>query len=233
MQHIIIKQKNVIETRTAAKGDLRIYIANKSRGKMFNLEHLKHYNISRGGIYKILERADNESCHERVREKGRVAKIITPNAIKRLKNMFDHSEHISTGQAARKFGCTHSHIIHSLGKHTGISAFKKQTIPDQTESQKERIKRSVDSLYRNIQGKSVILDDESYFTLSHSTINGNSIYYSSDRKKTPSSVKYCKKRIFEPKLVVWIAASDKCLSEPFLFPAVSQLTNIRTRRVGL
>lgn len=74
-------------------------------------------------------------------------------------------------------------------------------------------------MYRNLQDKSVILDDESYFTLSHSTINGNSVYYSSDRTKTLSSVKFCKKRKFESKLLVWIAASDKGLSEPFFLPS--------------
>ena len=90
------------------------YLANRSRGKPFTLEHFNHVNITRRGIYKILERADNESGHKRVRGSGRVAKIMTPVAIKRLKTMFDHSDRVSTRQAARKFGYTHSHIIKTL-----------------------------------------------------------------------------------------------------------------------
>ena len=191
------------------------YLANRSRGKPFTLEHFNHVNITRRDIYKILERADNESGHKRVRGSGRVAKIMTPVAIKRLKTMFDHSDRVSTRQAARKFGCTHSHIIKTLAKHTNINAFKKKNIPDRKDGQKERIKACIDRLYRNSQGKSIILDDESYFTLTHSTINGNNIFYSSDRNETPSSVKYRKNLKFEPKVLVWIAASEKGLSEPF------------------
>lgn len=202
------------------------YLANRSRGKPFTLEHFKHFNISRRGIYKILKRADNDSRHERVRGSGRVAKIMTPKSIKRLKTMFDHSDRVSTRQAARKFRCTQPHIVKTLAKYTDIAVYKKQNIPDRKDCQKERIKKCIDRLYRNSQGKSIILDDESYFTLSHSTINGNDIYYSSDRNKTPASDKYRKKRKFEPKVLVWIAASEKGLSEPFFVPsglAVNQL----------
>lgn len=195
------------------------YLANKSRGKLFTLEHFSHVKITKRSVYRILERAENESGYKRVPGSGRVAKIMTPKGIKRLKTMFDHSDRISTTQAARKFKCTHPHIIKTLAKHTNINAYRKQGIPDRLESQKGRIKTGIDRVYRKFQGKSVILDDESYFTLSHSTINGNDTYYSSDRDKTPASVKYRKKRKFEPKVLVWLAASDKGLSQPFFVPS--------------
>ena len=125
-----------------------------------------------------------------------MAKIMTPKAINQLKTMLDHSDWVSTRQAARKFGCTHPLIIQTLAKYTELNAYTKQEIPDRQDSQKERIKACIDRLYRNFQGKSIILDDESYFSLSHSTINRNNIYYSSDRNKTPDSIKYRKKRKF-------------------------------------
>ena len=195
------------------------YLANRSCGKAFTLEHFKHVNISKRAIYRILERAENESGYERVPGSGRVAKIMTSKGIKRLNDMFDHTDQVSTRQAARKFGCTHPHIIKTLSKYTEINAYTKQGIPDRQENQKERIKTGIDRLYRKFQGKSVILDDEFYFTLSHSTINGNGTYYSSDRDKTPASVKYRIKRKFEPKVLVWLAGSDKGLSEPFFVPS--------------
>ena len=53
-----------------------------------------------------------------------------------------------------------------------------------------------------------ILDD-AYFTLSHSTFNGNSYFYSSDISTTPASIKYNRpKQKYEAKLLVWICMSE-------------------------
>ena len=92
------------------------YLANRSRGKPFILEHFKHVKITKRSIYRIIERAENELGHKRVPGSGRVAKIMNPKGIKSLKKMFDHSDRVSTRQASRKLGCTHSHIIKTLAK---------------------------------------------------------------------------------------------------------------------
>jgi hypothetical protein len=195
------------------------YIENRSKGKKFTIEHYKSEGVPRQTIYDIIRRAENDSGHQRVRGSGRVAKVMTPKAITRLKAMFDHSDRISMRQAARKFKCDPSYICKTLAKKTSIKNYAKENIPDRQESQQERIKTGIDRVYRDFSKKSVILDDESYFTLSHSTINGNGSYYSSDRLKTPASVKYCKKRKFEPKVLVWLAGSEKGFSEPFFVPS--------------
>ncbi|XP_065645234.1 uncharacterized protein LOC136075726 [Hydra vulgaris] len=124
-------------------------------------------------------------------------KTMTTKGIKRLKTIFDYSDLVSIRPAGRKYGCSHSHIIKTLAKYTDIKSYTKQGTPHRQENQNEQIKTGIDRLYRDFKRK---LDDESYFTLSHSTINGNSTYYSSNRDKTPPSVKYRKKRKFEPKI---------------------------------
>jgi hypothetical protein len=58
--------------------------------------------------------------------------------------------------------------------------------------------RKCDIIYLKNPGISWILDDETYFTLSHSTINGNS--YSA----TPEINNYKPKQKYEAKLLVWI-----------------------------
>ena len=60
-----------------------------------------------------------------------------------------------------------------------------------------------------------LLDDESYFTMSISSLPGNDRFYSSNVSKTPESVKNKYKAKFEPKLLFWICISPKGLSEPF------------------
>jgi len=66
--------------------------------------------------------------------------------------------------------------------------------------------------FNHTSGISWVLDDESYFTLSHSTINGNDIFYSSNSAKTLASVKYTPVKKFEPKLLVWVCVSKKGIS---------------------
>ncbi|KAL4465543.1 hypothetical protein ABPG72_013992 [Tetrahymena utriculariae] len=70
---------------------------------------------------------------------------------------------------------------------------------------------------RRIKYKDVnwVIDDESYFTLSHSTINGNDSFYSSNISNTPSSVKYRTATKFESKILVWICFSNEGLSQPY------------------
>ena len=87
------------------------------------------------------------------------------------------------------------------------------------DSQLQRISICSDRLYRKLQDKSVNLDDESYFTLMHSTINGNDNFYSSDIQETPSSVKYRKVSKLEKKNLAWIAFSTEGISEPFFVPS--------------
>ena len=195
------------------------YLNNKLLGKKFIVAHFNAEKVPRSTIYEIIKRVENDSGYKRVQESGRVAKIMTPKGIKRLKTIFDHSDRVSMRQAGQKYGCSHSHIIKTLAKYTDIKSYKKQGIPHRQENQNERIKTGIDRLYRDFKGKLLIFDDESYFTLSHTTINGNSTYYSNNRDKAPPSVKYRKKRKFEPKVLVWLAASDKGISKPFFVPS--------------
>ena len=48
-----------------------------------------------------------------------------------------------------------------------------------------------------LEGKSFVLDDESYFSISKSEMNGNDIYYYSDKQSSPPSKKYKFKKKFE------------------------------------
>ena len=126
--------------------------------------------------------------------------------------MFDHRDGVSTRQAARKFKCSQPYIVKTLSTKTSIKIRKKQKIPSRNDDQRERIPKCCDRLYRKLQGNSVILDDESYFTLTHSTINGNQNFYSSEVAATSSKVKYRQKMpvcLYPSQLKAWIQACFK------------------------
>ena len=70
-------------------------------------------------------------------------------------------------------------------------------------------------LYKNFRDSEWIIDDESYFTSDHSSINGNRIFYSSDTSLTPPSVKYIPTAKYSDKILVWITILSKGVSKPF------------------
>ncbi len=90
----------------------------------------------------------------------------------------------------------------------------KKNIPERTESQKQVARSKCGNLYLKNPNISWVLDDESYFTLNHNTINGNNIYYTDDVSQTPSSIKYATVENYEQKLLVWICISERGISAP-------------------
>ena len=78
----------------------------------------------------------------------------------------------------------------------GIHKYKKQKVPDRSDQQKEVNRAKCATLYRKYRDREWILDDESYFTKIHSTINGI------------AKVKFRRKNKYEKKLLVWIALSS-------------------------
>lgn len=214
-----INLKMVSKQEDRRKRIYEFYFSNRDKGKKFTVDHFLAERVPGKTIYRIISRVENNSGHQRVKGSGRVAKIMTKRRIERLKGMFDHKDGVSQRQAGRKFGCSHQFITKTLKTKTNIRVHKKIVIPKRTEDQKDKIKIRADRLYRKLQNKSCILDDESYFTLTHSTINGNSNFYSSNVSVTPSSVKYKQKAKYEDKLLVYICMSEKGVSRPYFVPS--------------
>ena len=96
----------------------------------------------------------------------------------------------------------------------GIQKYKKQKIPDRSDQQKEVNRAKCATLYRKYRDREWILDDDSYFTKTHFTINGNDNFYSDNIDFAPANVKFRRKH--EKKLLVWIAMSPRGISEPFI-----------------
>ena len=104
---------------------------------------------------------------------------------------------------------------------------KKKKVPKRSEAQKTNAKIKCGRIYRKYRNKDFIIDDESNFTLSHSNINGNNIYYSNNDALTPTSVKIKTKSKYEEKVLVWICISVKGVSKPYIHrskTAISQFT---------
>ena len=63
------------------------------------------------------------------------------------------------------------------------------------------------------------MDDESYFTLSDSTLSGNGTFYSNDRTLTPYDDKHYDKLKYELIVLVWLFISTKGFSRVHIRPS--------------
>jgi primosomal protein N' len=138
---------------------------------------------------------------------------LTRTKINKLVKAFNHNDKISQRQAAKKFECSQS-MVSKVLKQNNIQVRHKTKIPERTEKQKQMARSKCGNLNLKNPNISWVLDDESYFTLSHSSINGNNFFYTNNIAETPASIKYSTAKKFESKLLVWICISDKGISPP-------------------
>ena len=83
--------------------------------------------------------------------------------------------------------------------------------------QREKIIRTSRKLAtKSFVRKTVVIDDEKYFTLSNSEQSGNSGYYTDNKFSTPEDVRFKKKSKYEPKVLVWVAISEDGIASPFI-----------------
>ena len=191
------------------------YGKNRDLGKKVTVAHFVSEGVSKSTIYDILSRCDSgESVLDRKRS-GRPSKIFTPRAKSTLKRLVNHKAGHSQRKLASRFKCSQK-LVYNVLKAMSISCWKKQTIPGRTDAQIKAARPKCAALYRKYRLKNWILDDESYFTLSHSSINGNDNFYSNNKQQAPASVKYRKKVKFEKKLLVWVAVSERGISKPYI-----------------
>ena len=108
----------------------------------------------------------------------------------------------------------------------GIQKYKKQKIPNRSDQQKLVNRVKCATLYRKYRDREWILDDESYFTKSHSTINGNDNFYSDIIDFAPANVKFRRKHKYEKKLLVWTAMSPRGIYWSVCLPR--QLFSLKT-----
>lgn len=195
------------------------YLKNKDKGKLFTVDHFLLEKLARSTIYSIIQRAEKESGHERVPGSGRIAKKMPKKRVELLKSSFNNQAKISYRSAARKFKISHSYVHYLIKNKSNIKKRKKQSVPNRSSDQQVNAKTKCSRLYSKFSNFTWILDDESYFTMKHSTIGGNDIFYTDNVDKCPNAVKFSKKSKFEKKVLVWIAVSKDGISSPFIRPS--------------
>ena len=109
----------------------------------------------------------------------------------------------STRRLGRKFGISHI-TVHRILTKINISSRKRKRAPKYSARQIEIIPKCCRALWDKhfANRKSIVLDNESYFTFLHHELSGNYGYYSKNFETTLDNVKYAGKTKFEPKVLV-------------------------------
>ena len=114
-----------------------------------------------------------------LREKGgsgRPSKLLNDAAKSKMAKDVARANGPSQRDLAEKYGISQPYVNKIL-QESGMKAFKKTKVPYSTEKQKEKQVQMIDRLYRQLcnspKEMSIVMDDESYFCLSHPKIGRN------------------------------------------------------------
>ena len=182
------------------------------------MTHFLRMNMKRSTIYDIIWRVDNKISLKQVSGQGRPAVKMTKENIIDLKKRVNGKTGVSQRKLALKYDITQPYVSLLL-KKKNIRYFKRQNKPKVTEDQKMRQKKRLIKMSKNMfrpnNGIEVVMDDESYFPLSGHNLPGNDGYYTDDKSKVETDVKYRSKEKFPAKVMVWVAISRFGRSAPF------------------
>jgi transposase len=174
--------------------------------------------FGRSTVYGILTRFAEigEAAVQRQAGSGRPPVKVTAAIKTRIAG--DAKKGLSQREISKKFELTQSYVNEILSEQ-GLQAYRKMKVPAVTEDQQLRQRTRVDRLYRSLLAGDVkplvIMDDESYFTLSSSTVPGNQYYYASARGDAPDEQRLSPRKKFESRVLVWLAISERGMSQVY------------------
>ena len=177
---------------------------------------LKTKNIPRQTNYDILKKYNLHKTRTFLSKSGRPAKI-SDKEVQSLVKTVNNKTGISQRRLGRQFGEHQSTISRTLKKRTSVKIFTRRKAPKyRDENQKHRAQSNSCTLYKILKPDvQLILDDEKYFSL-NGDIACYRKYYTTDRSIALPKVKFKTKIKFEPKLLVWMAVSQKGISSIYV-----------------
>jgi transposase len=197
----------------------KFYENNQDLPKKDIAEHFIALGYPKSSVYRWISCLEKKKSLERKKGSGRPAKIASKSNIIKIKYHFNHRSGCSQRKIARRLGCSQSYINYMLKKHTKIRCFKKKKRPLLTDIQKKLARPKCRLMLNEFKGLDFLIDDESYFTLAHTSQSGNDRFYSNDLNVTPDTVMFDFKTKYEQKLLVWLCISPKGVSKPYFIPS--------------
>ena len=192
-------------------------------------KYFKEMGISESTTYSILARYEECGSIDRASGSGRPAELMGPKNRQRLVHEAISTDFPSETRFALKYGISQPYVSKILSEE-GVHSFKKTKSPCTSDVQQKTQKVRIDRLYRlildkNVASVAVVMDDESYFEMNATQLPGNDHYFSYCKDTATTSQKLAPKAKFPPKIMMWIAISDRGISHPYFVPSTGALTS--------
>ncbi|KAL4467962.1 hypothetical protein ABPG72_021743 [Tetrahymena utriculariae] len=191
------------------------YHDNIQKGKSFVAHHFMSSGLSQSTAYRKIKQLEKGSL-KRKSGSGRIPTVATKKNIKKITKYFKNKDGVSQRNAAKQFKCSQGYISKIISKKTNLKCFKKMKRPFRSTQQIKDIRPKCRKLYDLYKNQDFIMDDESYFTLSHSTLAGNDIYYAPKRCESEDGVRFKTVKKYEQKLLVSICICPKNISKIYI-----------------
>ena len=147
------------------------YKLNKDKGERFIKNHFLTEGYSKRTINRFINDVKNAVPLGRKKGSGKKPIFNTSVYRERLKKFLDHKRCVSQRKVASKLNCstrTVSRMLKSFKKP--IRCFKRTKRPKRTLLQKAFARPKCRRMYMKYRQHEFVMDDESYFTLSNTTL---------------------------------------------------------------
>lgn len=189
------------------------------------VNHFLRQGYPRSTIYATIDRvASGLPCQDLPRS-GR-PRVLSKRQETFLKKAAENKVGVSIRKLSRKYP-VHFSTIHRYLKRLNLNYYRRQKVPKYTAKQAEDVRSTVRRLLRRHfkPGVSIIIDDEKYFGFGCDEIPGNAGFYTEDKAATSTDVKFKGQEKYPTKILVWIAVSDRGISEPLFRKSKSSAIN--------
>lgn len=197
------------------------YTKNLSKGKPYTVKYFEKLGICRRTVYNVISRVEKGNTLNRKKGSGRKHWKISNYQKASIFRSVDGKSGISQRKMARKYNVSQQYVSKLL-KNRGIKYYKRQSAPDSSETQEKKQKTRLRILKKKLNTEhkhdDIVIDDESYFTLNGYDQPNNRGYYASDKSTVDPNIKYKRRKKFAPKILVWIAISNKGISDAYFLP---------------
>lgn len=187
-------------------------------------EIFKHFHamgFKKTFIYNAIKLFENKKSMVRKPGSGRKCALKDSKVRANLKQQTAGRSAKSYSELGRKFK-VHRDTIKMYLTKMGVNRKAKKSAPKTTERQEAVIKARLKLLSLDyFAPKSTyicVMDDESYFTVEGNEWQQKHYYESKDRP-APDQAKFIRKTKFPAKVLLWLAVSERGISEPVFFKA--------------
>ncbi len=194
---------------------VQYYLNIADKNKSVTVYHFAQEKIPRRTIYNIIKKYEDYGHVGDKPRSGRPKKLCQ-GELTRLKRLVNYKTGVSLRRLSSKFRVGRQ-TIHNYMEEMNIKYYRKQRVPKYTDKQLQEVPTRARRLYRMLSKNDfeLVMDDEKYFSFADQSVPINRGFYSSDKTVTPPEVKFKRTQKYEPKVLIWIAISEKGVSSPF------------------